>query len=259
MVIYAIYIDVYFVENTFIDMLMLWSVVLLMGYKVRVWRIIAASVLGGVGASLILISGIAYGMGYIVFILLLDAAMCILLFGIRKPIMPQVIYFNGFGFAYAKIIGCMNMLGINRFAGFSAAAVLEAAVAVVYYCKSKIHSSRIYDVRIIENGQEMRLKALFDTGNSLTDPYTGNPVSIVEENGSIRGWLEEKPQKYRVIPFRSIGEECGILEGFKVDELVIGCNGDERVEKDAVIALYNGRLSGDGSFQMVLNSAMAPK
>ena len=82
--IYEVYIDVYFVENVLLDMLILLSVALLLGKKPVLWRMIAASVLGGVGAVLILFLGGGYGAAYILSVLALDAAMCLLLFRDRK-------------------------------------------------------------------------------------------------------------------------------------------------------------------------------
>lgn len=81
-------------------------------------------------------------------------------------------------------------------------------------------------------------------------------MSIVEENDEVLCWMHEKPQKYRIIPFRSIGKEDGILEGTEVDALIICGKEGQKIEKDAVIALYKGRLSGDGSFQMILNQGL---
>ena len=59
-----------------------------------------------------------------------------------------------------------------------------------------------------------------------------------------------------MIPFRSIGEENGIMEGTTVDELTISLGDRQIVEKDAIVALYKGKLSKDGSFQMILNQGL---
>ncbi len=46
------------------------------------------------------------------------------------------------------------------------------------------------------------------------------------------------------------------MEGTEVDALIICGKEGQKIEKDAVIALYKGRLSGDGSFQMILNQGL---
>ena len=134
--------------------------------------------------------------------------------------------------------------------------MLVASVIFISAYRRRFEKKRLYTVRIVEGGKELDVLALFDTGNVLTDPYTGKPVSIVEENDEVLCWMHEKPQKYRIIPFRSIGKEDGILEGTEVDALIICGKEGQKIEKDAVIALYKGRLSGDGSFQMILNQGL---
>ncbi|MDE7477902.1 MAG: sigma-E processing peptidase SpoIIGA, partial [Lachnospiraceae bacterium] len=43
------------------------------------------------------------------------------------------------------------------------------------------------------------------------------------------------------------------MEGIVVDELIIQKEKEQVVKKGAVIALYKGKLSKDGKFQMILN------
>lgn len=255
-VIYEVYIDVYFVENVLLDMLVLLSVAFLFGKKPALLRLFLASVLGGAGAVLILWMGFGYGFAYILSVLVLDMAMCLILFSNVRQILVQVIYFHGICFAYTKIGSCMAALGVTRFERFAASALLASSVLLICGYKKSLEKKRLYNVRIVENGKELDFKALFDTGNSLTDPYTGKPVSIVEENADILSWLHDRPHKYRVIPFRSIGRESGLLEGTEVDELIICRENGLKVEKEAIIALYRGRLSGDGSYQVILNQGL---
>lgn len=254
--IYEVYVDVYFIENMLLDMLVLLSVAFLLGKKPVLWRLFAASVLGGVGAVLILWAGFRYGIVYILSVLVLDVAMCFLLFFDIRQMLMQVIYFHSIGFIYTKIGSCIAALGFGHFERIVASVLLVAAVLFVSAYKKRLEKKRLYTVHIVEGGKQLDFQALFDTGNSLTDPYTGKPVSIVEENDDILCWLHTKPQKYRIIPFRSIGKENGILEGTQVEELIICSKEGQKVEKDAVIALYKGRLSGDGSFQMILNQGL---
>ena len=54
MTIYEVYVDVYFVENMLLDMIVLLSVSLMIGKRPVVWRLLLSSALGGLGAVLIL-------------------------------------------------------------------------------------------------------------------------------------------------------------------------------------------------------------
>jgi len=256
MTIYEVYVDVYFIENMLLDMLVLLSVSLLIGKRPAIWRLLLSSALGGVGAVLILWLRLGYGAVYILSVLALDILMCLLLFAMIKQIPVQVIYFHGLSFVYTKIGDCLTALGVTQFVRLAASALLVAAVLLVCGYKKRQEKKRLYAVRIVESGKEFDFNALFDTGNSLIDPYTGKPVSIIEENEDMRSLLRDKPQKYRLIPFRSLGRENGLLEGTEVDELIICGRDGQKVERGAVIAFYRGKLSGDGSFQMILNQGL---
>ena len=59
---------------------------------------------------------------------------------------------------------------------------------------------------------------------------------------------------FRVIPFRSVGMENGVLKGFVADELFVRDEkGFERSFQRTVIAIYEGRLSIKEEYQMILN------
>ncbi len=46
-------------------------------------------------------------------------------------------------------------------------------------------------------------------------------MSVVEETEATKKWLEKYPEKYKIIPYRSVGNEHGLLEGLVVDEMII--------------------------------------
>lgn len=255
-VIYEVYIDVYFVENVLLDMLVLLSMALLFWKKPILWRLLLASAIGGAGSVLLLCIGIGYGIPYIMSVLVLDIIMCMILFFDMEKLAIQVVYFHGICFAYVKIGECITSLG---FAGLGipvAFTLLVLAALLLYRYRKNVERKRLYTVKIVENGKEYEFNALFDTGNLLKDPYTGKPVSIVEENEDILDWLNDKPQKYRIIPFKSIGTENGLLEGTEVDELIICREDGKKIERDAVIAFYKGKLSCDNSYQVILNQGL---
>ncbi len=227
--IYEIYIDVFLVQNVLMDIQLLILTLLLLREKIVFPRLLGASLTGGAGAVMILVSGMGFGMSYVVSVLGLDAVM--LLICMRPPVKGRlvcrrlvmgIIYLHGMVFAYGKLMGARH----------------------------------IYDVTLTEEGENVMCRALFDTGNLLTDPVSGKPVSVVEETDIMKGWLEKYPQKYKIIPYQSVGNEHGLLEGIVVDELVIRKEQEQVVERGAVVAFYKGKLSRDGEFQMILNHSL---
>ncbi len=113
------------------------------------------------------------------------------------------------------------------------------------------------------NGQKISLQAWLDSGNCLREPLSGFPVVIVEYQAIknilpvvLQDWLEnswsgemESCTGLRLIPFRSLGQERGILPGLQVDWLE--WNGI-RTQK-VVIGISEAALDTQGQYQALLN------
>jgi len=131
-------------------------------------------------------------------------------------------------------------------------------------------------IKIFFNGSEIVLNGLVDTGNTLCEPISGSPV-IVAEFGEIKDCLPEKvtavimnneehdlpkllesfsgscfSERVRFIPFSGIGRENGIIIGFRPDKTEIGAD-----EKNAVIGIYNHKLSKHGDYCALINPVLA--
>lgn len=103
---------------------------------------------------------------------------------------------------------------------------------------------------VYKNGKAATIKVLLDTGNMLTEPLTGSPVIIVEKS-ALRGIVPQdistsdilEMSKYiediRLIPFKSLGTDNGLLMGFKPDKI---CS-DEPLCDNITIAVSNQCLS----------------
>lgn len=261
--IYEVYIDVFLVQNVLMDMQLLILTLLLLKEKIKFPRLLAASLTGGAGAVAILMSGIGFGVIYILLVLALDAGM--LLICMQRPLESGVtlqklamgiIYLHGMVYAYGKLLECAGRLVGNWLAQIVVTAVIAGIVVFMLACRSLAESRHIYEVTLVEGEENAVYKALFDTGNLLTDPVSGKPVSVVEETDLTKKWLERYPQKYKIIPYQSVGKAHGVLEGIVVDELVIQKEREQVVKRGAVVALYKGKLSKDGAFQMILNHSL---
>lgn len=261
--IYEVYIDVFLVQNVLMDMQLLVLTLLLLKEKIKLPRLLAASVAGGAGAVMILVSGIGFGLTYILLVFVLDAGM--LLVCMQQPIKRGVavqklsmgiIYLYGMVFAYGKLLECAGRLVGSLLAQLVVTAVIAGIVVFMLACRNLAESRHIYEVTLVEGEENAVYRALFDTGNLLTDPISGKPVSVVEETDLTKEWLARYPQKYKIIPYQSVGKAHGVLEGIVVDELVIQKEREQVVKRGAVVALYKGKLSKDGTFQMILNHSL---
>ena len=261
--IYEVYIDIFLVQNVLMDMQLLILTLLLLKEKIIFRRVLAASLIGGAGAVIILISGIGFQIIYILLVLVLDAGMILICIGqpIKRELMVRrlamgIIYLHGMVFAYGKLMECTARLIREKYAQILVPAIIASIVLFILTYRKIVESRHIYEVTLTEEGENIVYKALFDTGNFLIDPISGKPVSVVEETDITRRWLEMYPQKYKIIPYQSVGRTHGILEGIVVDELMIQKEREQVVKKGAVVAFYKGKLAGDGAFQMILNRSL---
>lgn len=261
--IYEVYIDVFLVQNVLMDLQLLILTMLLLKEKIVLPRLLAASLAGGAGAVTILLSGIGFSITYVFFVLAMNTVM--LLICVRRPIkgglafqklVMGIIYLHGMVFAYGKLMECAGRLVGERMAQIIVTGVIVGIVVFMLAYRRLVESRHIYEVTLTEEGENVVCRALFDTGNLLTDPVSGKPVSVVEETDIMKRWLEQYPQKYKIIPYQSVGKAHGILEGIVVDELVIQKEQEQVVKRGAVVAFYKGKLSKDGDFQMILNHSL---
>lgn len=107
--------------------------------------------------------------------------------------------------------------------------------------------SDCYDVIIKYNDRIITLDGLADTGNSLTDFFSGSPVIVCDEKkfGDITDG-KIPPKGFRILPCSTISDS-GFIEIFRPDEVLIqnSLNG-ERKQVNAVIGL--GKNSGNAIF-----------
>jgi stage II sporulation protein GA (sporulation sigma-E factor processing peptidase) len=111
---------------------------------------------------------------------------------------------------------------------------------------------------------------MIDSGNLLKDPISKSDVIIVEKDSLtnivsenilknistiVKGeWLDSDnihSYKLKVIPFSSLGNDNGILIGFKPDYIKI--YGDtELVRDDVLVGIYDGKLSKNNLFTSLI-------
>ena len=161
--------------------------------------------------------------------------------------------------------------------------IVGIIISIIFY---KIASQFIYGKISKENmyvnltvklkDKKAKFKGLVDTGNSLMDPITNIPVIIVEFSAikellpySIQEiftinneddlniiskvmYKSDEKIKFRLIPFKSIGKNNGMLLVFKPDRVIIENNEDYQIS-DIVIGIYNNHLTKDNDYAALLH------
>ena len=143
----------------------------------------------------------------------------------------------------------LHMQGI--FAVMGAGAVIYLAVA--HLQERQKGKSHVCKVTLIGRDGIMKIAALLDSGNSLVEPISGKPVSVIDEN-VFRGLWKEPPELYRVIPYHSIGKKRGLLKGYLLSVIQIEVDGVIKNCKDVYVAVSEECISGEESkVKMIVN------
>ena len=119
----------------------------------------------------------------------------------------------------------------------------------------------------------LEITALIDTGNDLFDPVSNYPVIIVELDAiknifskDLAVILEKGPEeslaaiselvadsrwanRFRVIPFESIGKSKGLMVGFKPDKVIIEHDDKIKTTENTIIGIYHRVLSPEGTYR----------
>ncbi len=146
---------------------------------------------------------------------------------------------GGVYIADASYLKIMAALALSYFAGRG----------IYGYIAGRIAIDRASVAVEIKNGEKMwQGRGLIDTGNSLKEPISGRPVHIVSRE--VAEAVAAGSMRYVAIPYRSMGNPCGILNGYRVDEITAGTVKSKR----AVIAVSDRKFEGD--YEVLLNYEM---
>lgn len=126
-----------------------------------------------------------------------------------------------------------------------------------YLSGRRVHKDSLCRTTLIHKGNRITVTALIDSGNSLTEPISGEPVSIIEKDLIPRIWGEE-PELYRAIPYHSIGKKRGILRGYLMPEIQIEIGGVTKVCKKTYVAVCEEYITSaehdnESHVKMILN------
>lgn len=111
---------------------------------------------------------------------------------------------------------------------------------------------------LVCGGNRMKVNALIDSGNSLREPISGKPVSVIDEKVFKGLWHKNSPG-YRAIPYHSIGKKHGILQGYLLPELWLEIDGMTKQYTNVYIAVSTEQITGGDeadSVKMIINPGL---
>lgn len=276
----VIYLDVFFALNFLMDFFLLLITRRICVSVKPIYRLAAAAAIGAIYSCIIVIIKIRYSMLEIIFTYLIAAVLMVvtsfgyitikalikqtgLLYAVTFlacGIVNAVYYRSRFGAVidYAAQYEIVSGVNLTIFiAGIIiVASVLEALLRLALSGMGRYKD--IYIVTLFNNERTTRLRAMVDTGNNLFDPISGKPVSVVN-CGDILQVMEgddRTDEKFRAIPFHSVGKKNGMMEAYRIDCLEINKNGEIFRIDNPIVAVYKGELSGNGEYEMLLNQKL---
>lgn len=257
--IYQIYIDTYFLFNFWMNLWVLFLCRFLLHSQVKTVRIIAASFMAALGECMILCFPIGSG-GFKLIAGFGTVTALVVVWLFRPGSLRHYYKILVYCYLSALVLGSTLLIlenlmmerGLSLITGGVLIVVLFILIKKIYV---KISSkSDFCQVKLILSGQEKCvLTALVDSGNGLREPISKKPVSLVEERviAQYKKYFQE--EKFRIVPFHSVGNEKGILEAYFIQEMEIRKAGEKIVIKNPIIAITKEVISENERYQMILH------
>ena len=264
---YELYIDVFFLENLFVDSLLLLAVNYALKCGATYGRIFLGGVLGSGLTCLTVALPFPVPVKLFLFYLLISAVMLAAGLGLRRP-GPLL---KGGILLYLMAVLMGGIMQIFR-PCMRYASLFYAAAGAGYLLLTRLWKflgltagERERTVRVTiyrRDGSSLEAEALWDTGNSLRDYATGEPVSIAGRE--LAGRITSSPETERgfhFIPCRCVGGET-LVKVFRIGRMCIhagdGKRGEELWIREPVLGIAEewsggGPSGGETGYQLILN------
>lgn len=251
---YEIYIDVFFLINFMMDYLLLAAIYKMKERRFQRRRIFLGAFSGALLMCLLIMIPLPGVMRVILCHTAVSSVMIIAGLCVKTPrefVKAFFLLYAG-GFLLGGIFSFFSQYIRTGSLFFLFAVISYEVLQLIWEFWNQLHRHQEFICEaVIENsGKKICLNALIDTGNSLMDPVTGEPVCIVEREAVLE--LMEEDGKKRYISFRSVGNECSDLMLMKFDALYL--HGKQEKEKyDIWLGISETRISSDGVYRMLVN------
>ena len=280
----VIYVDTLFLLNALVDYLLLLASARLAGEPLARLRFAAGAVLGGGYAAAIFLPGLAF-LAHPLCRLAWAVLMVLTAFWRSRRLLRQLLIFLALSCAFGGGVLAVGLLGGRGlslpggvlYTGMDLKMVLLSAAGcygllTLVFQRAGRHAGpggELRPVRLTLGERRVELTALVDTGNTLTDPATGRPVLVAEadsveellppgirpEAAELRdpaGVLErmEEPwrRRFRLLPYRAVGVERGLLLALRLDKVQVG----EEDRGPMLAALSPTPVSDGGNYRALL-------
>ncbi len=254
-----VYLDLLMLLNFLVDLLLIMGTNRLSGHALGCKRAVPAAVLGGIYAGACVLPGFGFLGGFLWRVVSLGL-MSVIAFGYSQSGLRRGVLFVFLSMALGGIA-----LGLGG-GGFWS--LVLAASGVCFLClvgfRGRAGAQRYVPISICYGGRTLGLTALWDTGNTLRDPVSGDPVLVVEAAIAekllplspeqlahpVETMASVKMPGLRLIPYSAVGQSAGLLLGIRPDRVEV-----EGKEMEYIIAFAPQSL-GHGQYQALAGGAL---
>ena len=273
----TVYVDLLFALNTLVNYLLLRGSAAMGSTFVKFPRLLAAAAAGGLYAVAVVLPGLEF-LRHGTFQAASAVVMILMAFGWKRNAVKQGLFFLALSFAFGGVVllavqaaepDCI-LLGGRAYYAVSTPALLlltglcYGVAAVVLNGWGTHTGGDLVELQLELNGRKTKLKALRDTGNTLRDPMTGQPVLVagrqvlqrlLPELGTAAADPTELlgqcaktyPQlRFRLISYEAVGTSGGLLPAVRCGIWV----GKKR--ETALVAFSHTELSAHGQFEALM-------
>lgn len=126
---------------------------------------------------------------------------------------------------------------------------------LLYLMRRKNFGNHLCRVFINKDVRQMELVAYWDSGNQLRDPYTGQGICILS-HAKAQEFVDSKKDRIRLVPYRSLGENAGLIAVTDVDEMVLQDGIHKHKLKTVAIGIAGQGLLEDKEYDLILHASL---
>lgn len=270
----VIYIDILIALNWWIDFLLLLGVRRFVDGSGKSWRLAMGALVGAISCLVLFLPPLSVWWSLLIR-LAAAALMVTVAFGCRAVgWVRRVVVLFALSAGLAGICGALYFFlapaGFYVFNGvvyYSVPSLLLVALTVVCYgvlwlfeqvLRRRAPREHLFRVSLTYAGRSVTFSCLYDSGNHLTEPFSGKGVLVVERQVAEQllpdmPSVANLPAGWRLIPYNTLGGN-GLLPAFVPASVTVWIHGEERPLPPCFVAVCDDL--GRGEYQGLMGADM---
>lgn len=270
---YELYIDVVFLINLIMDLLLMSMARRMMKAQTTMVRIVLGSAVGAAGACLVIVWPVFLGLGELILAGVVLGGLMVKIGFHTKGVQELARGILSLVFVSVTMGGLMGVLYQHTYAGYYVEQLIRGntaegmplliwlflAAGSWYGCKYlwifalevKRRQQHLYQVTLVCKERSLTFPGFLDTGNHLHEPVSGHPVHVVSK--AVWAVCYQEGDPICLIPYHTIGSEEGFMPGMFLESMKIQGEKECREIDRPLIAVSPHPVNRDGSYEILLN------